>query len=252
MYAYLYDAFLRQPKFGARLARIEGRLHDLGIHGKIEKLTLLKSFKELAEAAIKRGAETIVAVGDDQTVSKIIGVIAEHNVTLGIIPFGKSTRVAEFLGIPEGVAACDVLSARIVEQVDLGRANDTYFLSFLQLAPAHELILECDGGKFHIEPVRGQHSVIVYNFGPAGRDPRDGVLETVISREPAEPGGLKLFRGRPSGRQSVVPIKHMRIKSFKGSLPAYADGQTVVKTPLTVSVAPRKLKVIVGKNRKFV
>jgi diacylglycerol kinase family enzyme len=29
------------------------------------------------------------------------------------------------------------------------------------------------------------------------------------------------------------------------------DGQTVIKTPVTVEVAPRKLRVVVGKDRLF-
>lgn len=251
MYFYLYDAFLREKKYAATIARIESRLQTLGIHGRSDKLTILKSMKELAESAIKRGADTVVAVGDDQMVNRLMSVVANADVVLGIIPFGKSTRIAEYLGIPKGVQACDVLSARIIERIDLAKANETYFLSFLDVTPDTELFLECDGGKYHIEPIRGAHAVSVHNFGLHGRNPRDGILETVIQQVPHNAGGPRLFRKNASA-VSIIPMRTMKIRSFRASLPAYADGQTVVKTPITVNVVPKKLRVIVGKNRRFI
>ncbi len=249
MYFYLYDAFLRDKQYERVLARIEGRVLELGIQGKSAKLTILKSMREITEDALRRGADTIVVVGDDQTMNRVVGLLATSNVTLGMIPLGKETRLAEFLGIPHGVKACDVLSARITEQIDVGKANDTYFLSFLDVAPAKELLLECDEGNYHIEPFGGPHSVSVYNFGSAGRDPRDGILETVV-RPHVQEQGLRFGKKRAL-RESVFPVRRVRIKSFGGSVAAYADGQTVVKTPVTVQVVPKKLRVIVGKNRRF-
>lgn len=249
MYFYLYDAFLRDKKYERTLAKIEGRLLELGILGKSEKLTLLKSMRDVVKNAIKRGADTIVAVGDDQTVSKIITHIADEDVILGIIPLGSHTKLAASLGIPRGVAACDILSSRIVERIDLGKANDAFFVSFLELAPSQELLLECDQGAYHIEPDGKPHAVFVYNFGAEGRDPRDGMLELVVRSSGDEKGGL--FRKGSGSTPSLFPVRHVKIKSFGRSVAAHADGQTVVKTPMTVQVIPKKLRVIVGKNRGF-
>ena len=52
-------------------------------------------------------------------------------------------------------------------------------------------------------------------------------------------------------QESVFPFKKIKIKCLKESLPALADGHTTIKTPIPVEVAPKKLKVIVGKNRMF-
>ncbi len=250
MYCYIYDAFLRDKRYETTIARIESRLLDLEIQGKAEKLTILKSMKELVDGAIKRGAKTIVAIGDDQTVSKIISIVADKEMTLGMIPIGDHHRIADFLGIPRAEKACDVLSARIVEQLDLGKANNAYFLSFLDIPAAKELRIECDEGKFVIEPSDGNHGISVYNFGAGGHDPRDGILELVIRRQEA-PSGASHFFKKSGAEQSIFPLRSMLIKSSRASLPAYADGQTVVKTPLTVTVVPKKLRVIVGKNRQF-
>lgn len=251
MYGYVYDAFLRERKYDTILAKIEGRLLELGIQGRSEKLTILKSIKDLAEACIRRGADTLVVVGDDQTVSKIISIIADHDVILGIIPMGEHNRVAQYLGIPSGLAACDVLSTRIVERVDLGKANDTYFLSFLDVAAGSELFVDC--GDFTVETGKQPQTLSVYNFGGQGHSPRDGKLEAVmrpVQQGEAKKGGL--FRKAHEVDETIISLTKARIKSFAGSLPAHADGQTVVKTPIALSVEPKKMRVIVGKNRQFV
>lgn len=251
MFCYLYDAFLRDRKYQTQLAKIESRLFELGIQGKSEKLTILKSMRDLAEAAIKRGADTLIVVGDDQTVSKLIGLIAQYDVVLGIIPLGKDLRIAEYLGIPEGVKACDTLSTRIVERIDLGKANETFFLSFLEVAAAKELFLDFDGGAYSLETGSTPHTVSVYNFGMLGKDPRDGLLEIVV--RPAEREQKKSgFRKRHERNVTILPMKKVRVKSFASSVPVHADGQTVLKTPVTVTVVPKKLRVIVGKDRGFV
>lgn len=248
MYFYLYDAFLRDKKYERTLAKIESRLLSLGILGKSEKLTLLKSMRDVVQGAIKRGADTIIAVGDDQTVSKIMSYIADEDVILGMIPVGSNTKLAASLGIPEGVAACDILSSRIVERIDLGKVNDSFFVSYLELAPSQELLLECDQGAYHVEPTSAMQSVSIYNFGSEGIDPRDGMLELVVRSSDSERG---LFHKGGHASPSLFQVKNVKIKSFGRSVTAHADGQTVVKTPLTVQVIPKKLRVIVGKNRRF-
>lgn len=248
MYFYLYDAFLREKKYETALARIEGRLLDLGLSGKSEKLTILKSMKEVVQTALKRGAETIVAVGDDQTLSKLIGIVADANVLVGYIPLGQKTEVAASLGIPKGIKACDVLSTRLIERLDLGKANTTYFLSFLTLSPGKDLLIECDR-SYHIEPLHGLHALSIFNFGYGKSDPRDGVLEAVLKEVGKGRRSAWLTRGRNAA--SMFSVRHMRVKSFGTVIPAHADGQTVVKTPMTVDIVPKKLRMIVGKNRRF-
>jgi len=44
----------------------------LGLNGKIIRLGLLENINEAVENEIKRGAKTIVAVGSDKTVHKIM------------------------------------------------------------------------------------------------------------------------------------------------------------------------------------
>lgn len=249
MYAYLYDAYLRSSKYDRLLAKIESRLYTLGLQGKTEKLTILKSMKELVESVIRRGADTIVAVGNDSTLNKLVNLLLHRDVLLGYIPIDGENVVARGLGIPNEIGACDILSTRIVQRLDVGRANTTYFLSHLAVEPSDELLIEGNEGKFVIEPDRGLHTVTFFNFGPRGSDPRDGKLELTIV--PSSQNTKKSFFHKKDITPSVLPIKTARIQCLARSVAAFADGQTVAKTPIMISVEPKALRMIVGKERSF-
>ena len=66
-YYYVYDEFVQDPKFERDLAQIETRLTDLGISGKIARLALFRDPTELIRDEVRKGAKTIVAVGNDVT-----------------------------------------------------------------------------------------------------------------------------------------------------------------------------------------
>lgn len=254
MYFYIYDSFLNHKKYESLIHRIEARLFDLGLSGHIEKLTILKSIKEVVNEALKRNAETIVAVGNDHTISKIISFLPNHSVVLGIIPIGKDNKIAHVLGIEEGERACDILSARVIEKIDLGKVNNSYFLSCLEIPSHQDLVMECE--NYNIIPLTHDNQISICNFGNIFQNkkqkiynPKDGLLEAVISED--EGTGLFNIFKQSYEKDSIFPIKKIKIKSVKESIPLMADGSTVVKTPVEVEVLPKKLKIIVGKNRLF-
>jgi len=51
--------------------------------------------------------------------------------------------VAKLLGLPTNEFSCDVLSARLIENIDLGKINNEVFFSFIDI-PAQEAIFACD------------------------------------------------------------------------------------------------------------
>lgn len=252
MYFYVYDTFLSEKKYESELHQIETRLMELGISGRIERLTILKSFKEIIEEAVKKGAQTIVAVGNDETVSKIISLLPHHNVTLGIIPVGSGNNIAKMLGIPVGSAACSILSARIVQRIDLGKANDSYFISTLKVPAQRELIMDCGG--YHISSLSESNDISICNFTDNSKihssSPQDGLLKAVIS-SPSSRRSLFKKKNHSFNPESVFPFKKLKIKCSTECLPVVADGQVTIKTPVTVQVVPKKLRVIVGKQRMF-
>jgi diacylglycerol kinase family enzyme len=251
MYHYVYDSFLTDPKYGKTLAAVENRLTDLGIYGSVHRLALFKSMKGAVGDAVRRGAKTVVAVGDDLTVAKAIDAVAEFpGVVFGIIPVGAKHSTAEILGVPEGVAACDALSARLMEELDLGKVNGHYFLT--SLCVPGSVKAECDG-RYTVSPV-GAGEICVNNISMSGppSDPRDGRLETLVKT--ARVNFLRSFfaRERVPAAVSVFPVTKAVIRSGNGEeLTAMADGQAINDAEFRVEIMPRRLKVIVGKDRKI-
>lgn len=243
MYLYVYDGFLSARAYARKLSEIENRLTDLGIFGRVERLTPLKSIALTIEAEVKRGAKTVVAVGNDDTVRKIIDYLPAHKLALGYLPVGPS-RLARTLGIPDGVAACDVLSKRMIETLDIGRVNGQYFLSSVAI-PGGAVTLECEG-RFRVS-APSCAGIRLYNLqldddARAG-DPRDGLFEAVIASTQGS-------AWRRKTAESVFPIRKLSIVS-ESQFPIVADGKQFMGTSAHIEVIPKTLKVIVGKGRKF-
>ncbi len=244
MYTYIVEAAANTKKYENELARVESRLIELEISGRIEKLTILKSLKEIINDAVRNHSETVVLIGSDKLVNDAMSTLAEADVTIGIIPIGESHTIADALGIPVGTGACDILSARITATLDLGKVNNRYFLSKLYVPPGSNVTLECDS-TFKVSALTPS-TIDIANFTDES-NPRDGHLDVIV--RPEETGGF--FRRRSYTHASVFPFKKLAIRSGSDSLPIMSDGETIIKTPATVEVAPKKLKVIVGKHRKF-
>jgi diacylglycerol kinase family enzyme len=248
---YLFDSFLGDRKYRPLVTRIESRLTELLVAGRMERLSVLKSASEMVREATKRGGKTVVAVGNDATVSKVLPAVVATGATLGYIPVGGS-RIATLFGIPSGVAACDLIAKRMLARVDLGRANQTYFLFALE-APATGLVMELPG--IAVTPRTADARIAICNvgaYGDAGLDGRctatDGFLEAVVTRPTRSFSNF--FRTKLEA-DTVLPVTSVKVKCPTDCMPLVADGLTVVKTPVTVEVVPRRLSVIVGKNRRI-
>ncbi|OGF21768.1 hypothetical protein A2Y83_05265 [Candidatus Falkowbacteria bacterium RBG_13_39_14] len=250
MYYYIYDSFLNDRKYDRVLAKIENRLANFEINGKITKLSKLKSAEDNVIEEIRKGASNIVAVGDDSTVLRIINIIAKFDDTiLGIIPLGERCEIARLLGVPYGEAACEVLSSRKIETMDLGRVNNRYFISNLDFGE-NNLEIECDG-QYKVAPF-GSNTVKICNIYDCGYgkdkyfNPDDGFLEVAV--EAKKKGWF--FGSKSETIPSIFPIKKALIKGDK-TISVMLDRKVVLKAPLEITVEPRKIKVIVGRDRAF-
>jgi len=253
MYLYLYDSFLNNKKYNGLLARIETRLTDLGIGGKIFRLSPLRNIEELMNDEIRSGAKTIIVVGNDKTFSQIINLAAKLNITLGLIPIGSKNEIAKMLGIESPLRACDIIAARIIQKVDLGKANNTYFLSGLNVEKGI-VTIECEN-KYKVRTsseskiqIRNIKPAFAINAGPNIFNPQDGFLEILI--KPFFSQFFGLFTKSSEEKKSIIPFKKLTIYG-KDSVSVTTDGHRILKTPVKIEIVPKKLKLIVGKNRVF-
>ncbi|MBT4209685.1 MAG: hypothetical protein HOE19_02095 [Candidatus Komeilibacteria bacterium] len=245
MYLYIYDSFLNDKKYADLLIKIEKRLTDLGIKGKIARLSILKNMKEMITDGVKEGVETVVAIGNAQTFAKVINVVADLDVALGLIPVNNDDEIAKILGIPPKVMACDVLASRIIKRIDLGKINNYYFVNTAQIENGNVTIEYKD---FKISPITEKSKITLYNFasGIANSSPVDGVLEAVIT-----PIKSSIF-GKKKIEETVLPFTKIKIGSqAEEQVAILTDEQIIMKTPAEITVAPAKLKIIVGSDRRF-
>jgi diacylglycerol kinase (ATP) len=84
--------------------------------------------RELAKAAVRRGARLVLAWGGDETINEVVSALAFDDVPLGIVPAGSGNGLARELGVhprPERAIA-DALQA-VPRAMDLGEIDGRLF-----------------------------------------------------------------------------------------------------------------------------
>jgi diacylglycerol kinase family enzyme len=254
MYLYLYDNFLRDKKFYPTIKAIEIQLTDFGITGKIIRLNNYADAKPIIDDEIKRGAKTIVIVGNDQTFGHVLSKSATCNAVFGFLPIGPENTIAGVLGIGLGVDACSALSQRRREKLDVGLINNRYFVSRLHVRPAQVVVTYDE--RFMVR-ANDKMEVIVCNLQPfywkrSRRDaethvvhPQDGKLEAFL-----RPLTKKGWFGYTYEEPSVFPFTEMFIEADE-PFEVEADGKVTKELKVKIKMAKEKIDMIVGRNRKF-
>ncbi|MEI6288575.1 MAG: diacylglycerol kinase family protein [bacterium] len=245
MYYYIYDSFLNEKTYQTTLAKIETRLTDLGINGKINRLSFLKNIQQIIFEEAKRGVKTLVVVGNDKTLGQILNIVVDLDITIALIPIGKNNHIAQLLGIPEGEPACDILSSRIINHLDLGQINNYYFLSSLVIG-SKQISLECDNG-FWINLEGKNNLITIANLEKQegiSIDPTDGKLNIIVANQQK-----KWFKTRTI--YSYFAAKKIWLDRRKPVSIFLSDEKKIVKSPASINILPKKIKMIVGKNRAF-
>ena len=252
MYVYLYDNFLREKKHDSTIKAIETRLTDFGIAGKIIRLQNFTDAKAIIDDEIKKGIEQIVIVGNDETFGKVLSRAATCDILFGFLPIGSNSnnRIAEVLGIPVGVEACDVLSKRRKIKLDIGWFNNRYFVSQLHIPPS-DIAVEYDE-KFKVS-AKNKMELVVCNLQPfVWKGKKDYVVHP-------QDGKLEAFLRPVSGRRiikekfeepSIFPFEEMIVSSRKPFV-VEADGKQSKETKIRIKLAKSRIEMVVGKERRF-
>ncbi len=245
MHVYIYDDFLIKPKHVKALNRIETRLTDLGLNGKIVRLNNIKNFQGVIHGEIKRGAKTIVAVGNDATFNKVLNVLLSKEINfffkdlfLAFIPVDASL-IGKSLGINSAQEACNILLARRNKKIDIAKANKHFFISQAYLNNL-ETEIEIDQ-KFTIRPLEKGFSYII-NM-PS--------VEMAKELPKINPDHKKLYIYIPGKSGSFFTVKNVKIKNKKTST-ITLDNAISLPLPTEITLSDRQINLIVGKNRIFI
>jgi diacylglycerol kinase family enzyme len=227
MYVYLYDNFLRHRRYETVLKALETRLTDYGIAGKIIRLQQYSSSEFLIQEEIRRGAKTIVIVGNDTTFGHVLSYVASYDITFAFIPLGPDNSIAEVLGIPIGIDACDTLARRRRLRLDVGWINNRYFISQLHIPPSN-ISIQYDE-RFNVSTTTGKMELVVCNLKPfvwTGKGkryiahPQDNKLEAFL--RPVVTGGW--LKKEKFEEPSIFPFEEMVVTSKK-PFSVEADGE---------------------------
>jgi len=214
------------------------------LNGKIIRLGGIKNIKGTIQNEIKLGAKTIVAVGNNQTINKIIGAIIDTEIygdfqkktLLGLVPIGDDNSIAASFGIKNIDEACNILLARRIEKIDLGLVGNYYFLNQASIQSL-ETIIAIDDYTLEISE-KGEVRIINLLSDPKEKirsNPHDGKLDILIKTRKKD--------------QSIITAKKLKITNPQEQL--IIDDVVSIETPVEVGIMKDKVNVIVGKNRLF-
>jgi len=259
MYYYLYDSFLIEKKYQKLINEIETRVAELGISGRVIRLTLLKTAEEAVESILKRDTNpTVIVVGKEETFNQAISAIRnfkENNCVFGFIPVKFFSEIATILDLPMGVESCDVISQRRIIEVDLGQVNGFLFFSYFDL-PTNKVFLKTDNWKaFPVKCSKIRVSNLAFRWKKKSEEdyqkemvssPQDSLLEIITLKEKKD----SFFGKKRHCLDSLFFLKHIWINSLKKDQELCLQlGKKTLKAPLEVKLASKKAKIIVGRDR---
>lgn len=128
----IYNPTSGREEIRRRLPDILQRLEQGGIETSCHATVGEGDATIAASEAIERGFDMIIAAGGDGTLYEVINGMAGHEKRppLGILPLGTTNDFARAVGIPKHWEyAVDLIIAQYKRTIDLGRANNRYFIN---------------------------------------------------------------------------------------------------------------------------
>lgn len=280
MYYYILDSHtLSLPKFERLQVDLQGLLAEFRIAGEVGRVTTLRTINDLVDVASQRGTKTLIACGNDDTFNLTLAALKGRDFTLGFVPFDEDSYLAKVLGINNLQTAAKTIAARRIEQLDLAKIGEIYFLSSLEFGinpgqlknlgwwnsmkiipkATHELQIKIDNSYTITSNCLG--GMVVNTRSTSSKDagianPTDGFLDLLLLENLKRTDVLRYKNSISQARLEDVPrttvIKCRRIdflepRGFNLTL----AGRVIAKFPATVEIIPQRLRMIVGKNRTF-
>ncbi|MUT65651.1 diacylglycerol kinase [Paenibacillus sp. NEAU-GSW1] len=128
----IYNPTSGREEMKRRLPDILQKLDQAGIETSCHATTGEGDATLAAAEAAERGYDMIIAAGGDGTLYEVINGLAEkpNLPPLGILPLGTTNDFARAMGIPRHWEyACDLIIQQYTRPIDVGKANNRYFIN---------------------------------------------------------------------------------------------------------------------------
>jgi len=264
MYYYLIDPQHYDGKnfefFQTRLLSLIG---EYQITGETVRVTKLRRVKDLVTTALSRGVTTLVVAGGDPTFTEVITLCHGKEITIGYIPLSSQSEIGKILGVGntlEEVMA--TIAKRRVERMDLAKINGTYFISNVYFEGVGEVEAVIDS-SYKVKDKFIGGVIINTIYSPEEKkikkflgSPHDGRLDVVLASRLSWFRSWKYRKLIAAKRFEALPsttIIHARSVEITNppELPVFLSGKEVAQTPTKIEMTDEKLRVVVGRHRKF-
>jgi len=230
-----------------RQEKIKDILGDIGIAGETVIPSAARTIEELTQLGVMKGYSTIVAVGGESLINKIINILATQKISkdavLGIIPNDFESLIAKKINVGDLRSACNALKFRRLETIDICQIEPNKFF-------ITEAIVENPKNRqiyFSLDTMAGsaQTNQIIIKPG----------LNIYMHDKALEGNAFSRFISWLLSRKekdifsSFFQTKKARFESENANLPIKVSGETIAKTPATLYNRPRMLKIIVARDK---
>ncbi len=283
---YIFDAYLNHLSYNKTVQDLNAELNRVNIQGEQSRITGIRKMPELFRDAVIKKNPTVTIVGSAQTLADAIGPALEHDITLGFIPADPEEKLAQVLGLTSYSEAAQAIARRLFEEITVLRVNDRYCISTIEAAidarpAAKRGLFEKLSGYFGADDAPAMKAKLViddrymittqiteltiFNL----HKPNDNPLATPerinandrsfeISFRVKQDTLRQQFQRRGFSRRqikdlspySLVNARRLDIISPK-NVPLLSDGVQLTKTPATIHIPQKKLRLIVGRNKTF-
>lgn len=280
MYYYIIDQNgLPIDKFEFLQTQLQGLLAEFKIAGETARVTPLRSIADLVDTASQRGANTLVACGNDDTFNLMLAALKGRDFTLGFVPFDENSFLAKILGIDSVFAGVKTIAARRIEKIDLARITGNYFISYLEFGVLSQdlkktgwwstmKILSTEPKNLSIR-IDNSYNININALGglvvntrstscesQSIANPTDGNLDLLILEKLSRSEILRYRKTIAQGcledvpKTTVIKCKKIEFLEPRGTNLSML-GRVVAKFPAMVEIIPQRSRMIVGKNRTF-
>lgn len=155
MYYYIFES----PKNSTERAyfeKIKDTAREFSIINDSAQASPARSCEELTEMAIAKQYSTIIAVGSDNHINRVVSQIVKsrptHSLVFGLISTDQSSLLYERWGFKRPEDACEMLKFRKVEPFDIGLvAPDHFFLSSASITTKKPTRVFIEIDRFKVE-----------------------------------------------------------------------------------------------------
>lgn len=128
---FIYNPFSGEAVITKNLDTIIGKYQAKGYTIVPFRISTEQSLED-AFLDIDSSYHHILGAGGDGTINQIINIMKKKNldIPLAILPVGTANDFAKYIGMPADIgSACDKILSGKIQEIDLGKANDKYFIN---------------------------------------------------------------------------------------------------------------------------